>query len=254
MGQMIPEIFAYWGDRPESTSACAKRLARLFEELRQIHPAFARWFHKGDTSKEWNTPLCSVPPMIKELTSVFEGGRFYTDVGHDLMPDLGYSVDAWNGRQDDYACSFRTKAGGWSQVRNFPNNFSLDFRTRTIANADLANAAVLGAMLRAIVTAWDADWGRVYDWHYKNPIMRPERQEDTPPFWSGWIVYLAARFADRISVPRGVVAEEIPGHGIMLFATKDVFDRDNPAHMAAAYSIQLALEPIQDMARKSPPK
>ena len=122
-----------------------------------------------------------------------------------------------------------------------------------MTNAGLINAAVLGAALRTIVTAWDVDWGRVYDRFYTNPIMEPERREDIPPFWSGWIVYLSARLAERISVPRGVVAEEIPGHGLLLFATKDVFDRDNPAHMAAAYSIQLALEPIQDMARKSQP-
>jgi hypothetical protein len=248
MSQLRPEIYIYWGDRPESTAACAARLARLFKDWRSVHPAFAQWFHKGYNPTEWNRPLCSTPPKIEELAALYDEGRHYTDVGHELMAELGYSVYAWNGRYDDYACSFRNEAGGWGQVRYFPNNLSLKPRARTMANADFVNAAVLGATLRAIVTAWDADWGRVYDWYYTNPIMRPERREDIPPFWSGWIVYLSARFAERISVPRGIIADEIPGHGLMLFATKDVFDLDNPAHMAAAFSIQEALAPIQHLA------
>jgi hypothetical protein len=222
--------------------------------LNQIHPAFARWFHKGDNPKEWNVPLCSSPPKIAELAAVFDDGRLYTDVSQALMPQAGFSVWGWNGRHDDYACSFRNCAGGWSSFRPFPNNFRLQHSAWKLANADLLNAAVLGAILRAIVTAWDADWGRVYDYFYENPIETPERGEDIPPLWSGWIVYLAARFAERISIPRGVIAEEVPGHGLMLFATKDLFDMDNPAHMEAAYSIQQALEPIQDMARKARPK
>ena len=120
-----------------------------------------------------------------------------------------------------------------------------------IAVVETGHAAVLAVVLRTVVTTWEADWGRVADLYYINPIMMPERKEDTPPFWSGWIVYLAAHFAKHISVPRGVIAEEVPGRGLMLFATKDLFDPNNSAHMAAAYSIQKALEPIQDMARKS---
>ena len=234
MSELHPEIYAYWGSRPESTSACAARLARMIEELRSVHPAFERWLHKGLTAKQWNKPLCSTPPKTEELTQVFEKGRFYTDVGHELMADLGYSVSAWNGRRDGYGCSFHCRPGGWGLPRYFPNSFSLDLHTRTMANADFINAAVFGATLRAIVTAWDADWGRVYEWNYTNPIMRPARKEDIPPFWSGWIVYLAARFAERISVPRGVIANEVPGHGLLLFATQDAFDLDNPAHVAAA--------------------
>ena len=120
-----------------------------------------------------------------------------------------------------------------------------------MANGDLINAAVLGATLRAIATAWDADWGRVYEWYYSNPVISPPKGVRPPPFWSGWIVYLAARFAERISVPRGVIANEVPGHGLLLYATQDAFDLDNRAHVAAADAIQLALEPIQDMVRKN---
>jgi hypothetical protein len=253
MGQLHPELYVYWGDRAENASSCAVRLARLFNQLSQIHPAFAEWFHQGFNSEEWNIPLCSNPPKIEGLAALFNEGRFYTDVGNVLMPQLGFSISGWNGRSGGYGCSFHNDAGAWSDSRNFPNNFRLQTRTRTVANADFVNAAVLGATLRAIVTAWDADWGRVYDWYYENPIMSPPRKEDIPPFWSGWIVYLAAHFAEHVSVPPGVIAEEVPGHGLMLFATKDAFDRDNPVHMAAAYSIQEALEPIQDMGRKFRP-
>lgn len=63
------------------------------------------------------------------------------------------------------------------------------------------DAATAVAALGAIVTAWDADWGRVYDWDYKNPVANPPQGQHPPPFWSGRIVYLASRFADRIVPP-----------------------------------------------------
>jgi hypothetical protein len=68
-----------------------------------------------------------------------------------------------------------------------------------------------------------------------------------PPFWSGWIVYLASRFADHVVLPPQVSVETVPGHGVMIYATRETFDLDNPAHVAAADAIQAALAPIQGM-------
>ena len=78
-------------------------------------------------------------------------------------------------------------------------------------------------------------------------MANPPQGQHPPPFWSGWIVYLASRFADRIVPPPQASVEKVPGHGLMIYATRETFDLDNPAHVAAADAIQAALAPIQGM-------
>jgi hypothetical protein len=47
--------------------------------------------------------------------------------------------------------------------------------------------------------------------------------------------------------PPEAIVEPVPGGGLLLLSTREPFDALNPAHVAAADAMQLALEPIQGM-------
>ena len=119
MSILRPEIWVYWGPRREDARACAARLARMFEDLRAIHPDFARWYHKGYRPSEWNRPLCSIPPRLDELTAIFEKGKHYKDVPREPMPELGFSFSTWNGRNDDRAVVLRVQCRCLDEVEVF---------------------------------------------------------------------------------------------------------------------------------------
>jgi hypothetical protein len=68
-------------------------------------------------------------------------------------------------------------------------------------------------------------------------------RQNRPRFNGGWITYLAAPFAAKIVPPRSAKCEAANG-GLMMVATEETFQVDNPAHMSVASEIDAALAPI----------
>ena len=250
MKALRPEIWVYWGPRHEDARACAIRFAHMLENLRSIHPVFARFYFTGFPPTARNMSTRTPIPGLDTMTKAFEKGVSYKDVPREPIPERGYTIGGSNGRPSGEHLAFLITAGRFFDYRIFPNTVNFHGGFFDTAEGDWVNAAVLSAALRTLVTAWDADWARVYDWDYKNPRADPPQLRDMPPFHSGWIVYLSSRFADRIVPPPQASVEDVPGHGLMIYATRETFDVDNWAHIAAADAIQDALEPIQGLVKK----
>lgn len=236
------DLWVYWGRRGDDARTCAHRLATMLTGLQTIHLTFERWFHKGYSLAQSFRPFCTIPPDLDALAAIFEKGRFMTDVRpRRPIPELGYSVGAWNGRNEEDGVSFHLMVGSTSDHKVFANtiNISLEAGSLSVDNFD--------NVLRAVVLAWDADWATLSDWNYENPIKDPPEGAPRPPFNSGWMTYLSARFADKVTPPPGVIVEAVQGGGVILLATKEMFDIANPAHTAVADAIQTALTPIQGL-------
>jgi hypothetical protein len=238
------KLFAAWGPRADDARACAARLARMLEELAKAHPAFARWNEQGRRPTQWNRPFCAMLPRIDELTAIFERKPQPRVHGRDR----GYSASAWNGLNNSYGLWFMILCGDGNNPSSmyFPNSVSMEMSARDAENADLTSAETMRAVLLAVVAGWDPAWAEVTDWRYKNALKNPEGRPG-PPFRSGWMAYLSAPYAQRISPPPEAIVEPVPGGGLLLLSTREPFDAENPAHVAAADAIQLALEPIQGM-------
>jgi hypothetical protein len=58
------------------------------------------------------------------------------------------------------------------------------------------------------------------------------------------MIYLSAPLASRIKPPSDVCVEQMPDGGLLMAATEETFNGDNPKHMAAARSIVASLEPF----------
>lgn len=100
-------IGAYWSQRKESKESAAQRMAAFLEALAGCGEDFACWYSKGRTRA---TALRS--PIELDAASIainLKSNRRDTD--RQPIPDLGYSLGAWNGRN----ISLSATIGGWSQ-------------------------------------------------------------------------------------------------------------------------------------------
>jgi hypothetical protein len=219
----------------------------MLRALAKVHPAFARWNKQGYTPGEWNRPFCQMPPQAEELALRFARHP----QGRVANLECGYSISAWNGREDlGYGSSFRIGAGDgnhWSP-NPFSNSVNIQLPEHSRENADLINAEAMRALLLAVVAGWEPDNAEVLDW--KQP-SRLAPGEHLPHFRTGWMSYVGPRYAPHVTPPPQVISELVAGGGLLMLATREPFDISNPAHDALADAIQRALEPIQSMVPQS---
>jgi hypothetical protein len=230
------KIEVSWGRRPESPEACAERLAEMLSRLAEIHPTLVRWYKKAMSRAAANRPFCTMPPQRKELARALVKGRYFTDQPREPMPDLGYSVSAWNGHDDDRAAGLNVHTGAYGVHRSEPNDVVLSFAPPG-ADADLFETLLL-----AIALPWQADWGVVRTFDY---MCHVQELGPSPRPSSGWMTYLPARLAERIEPAHGAIVRPVPTGGIVLQSTREPFTTSNPVHVAAADAIFASFEPIR---------
>jgi Immunity protein 52 len=182
-----------------------------------------------------------MPPDRDELTQVFERSLRHKDVPHKPWPELGFLVSAWNGLDPPDSASLAVWSGAYTTRMTFPNRVEM---TVDSESDQLASALVLKLALLESVAAWEPDYGSVVNWDYWSRSFGLGNYH--PVFRSGWITYLAPQHARLVAPPARAIAERVPGGGLLLLATTEQFDVDNPAHLAAADAIQLALDPLRD--------
>lgn len=240
-------FLARWGARGEDPQCCGARLAVMLQQLAKVHPAFARWNEQGRKPAEWNRPFCKMPPQAEELASRFARHP----LGRVLNRERGYSVAAWNGREDvPYGSFFLIAAGDGNQwsPNPFSNSVDIQLHERSSENADLINAAGMRGILLAVVAGWEPDCAEVMD---RKQVSSLAPGEHLPHFRTGWMSYVGPRYAPHVVPPPQVISERVAGGGLLMRATREPFDISNSVHRASADAIQRALEPIQSMVPQS---
>jgi len=231
-------LLAYWGPRREDPDMLAFRLMRTLKALPAIHPDFAHWFIYPDRESD----LRAAPFDHDELARIIARGVSRSDDGYP-EPEGGYyfsvtnelvATPRWVTLSFSAGCIYRSRA--------FHNTAELLTAPLSAANAPLITVPVMKAVLLALVSIWDATWCGVAPWDIV--LRRPGKRPKPPFFPQAWIAYLSARFAPLVTPPRTIVSEHVPGGGLLMVATQERFDLDNPAHMAAALEIEDALLPV----------
>ena len=238
---------AYWGPRAEDAQACGTRLAVMLRVLANADSAFAQWYEQAYRLEDSYHPFCAMPPQIDEMAMQFARNRKEPIMGREW----GYSLSAWNGRQDDTGVSFRVSVGDgnrWGEARPFGNSVSMDLPRRSDATADLMTAVGMRTVMLAVVAGWDPDAAQVIDWRQ---LKLPEGQH-LPPFRTGWLSYVGPHYASFVTRSPDIISEELPGGGLLMLATREPFDISIPAHALAAERILRALDPVQPLAGTLP--
>jgi hypothetical protein len=104
---------AYWGPRSASVDDCANRLAHLLTKLATISPLLSGWRALGKSKRQAVAqPL--VTTYHADLVTRLLEGRHRRDDNREVIDDLGYSMEWWNGATDDAAAASLRLACGAS--------------------------------------------------------------------------------------------------------------------------------------------
>lgn len=92
-------VGAYWQARAESVDDAADRTKLLLDALAGIDPVLTGWRDGGKSKRQaLAQPIVTTdhPELVRRLL----GGRNHTDVGHQVIEELGYSAGWWNGAEN----------------------------------------------------------------------------------------------------------------------------------------------------------
>lgn len=139
-------IGTYWAARAESKQEVAARLAAFLEALTAHGEPLSKWFLKGWSRRTAFVPLPPDPGAIAAQLSVNR-----TDIGRVVLPQLGFSLGLWNGRDASLSATL-----GATSLRT-SNSVVLD-----LGSGDReASSASSKAVLQAMIAAFDPDHGVV---------------------------------------------------------------------------------------------
>lgn len=242
MSGEIYEIGFNWANRQESSESCARRLTQMLKGLAAIHPVMTQWYTDAARRGESAVPRVPLPTGMDELREVFDNARRRKDNG-TLWPELGYALMAWNGIDGPQCFGFTTWPGHYASTRSLPNSVGMKFSRRQSGNADLLTADVLRSVVLSAVSAWEPVCGVVSAKEYLRERYSPPQH--WPNFRSGWMTYLSAPYARKVTAPPSAITETVTGGGILMLATEEPFSASNAEHVAVADAIQACLEPLQ---------
>lgn len=143
---------AYWSDRAEQLDDCAERLHAFLVAVGRIDSIFDSWVSK----RKGPVKEVSARSALDEVRALLGAGLNRRDFGGEVISELGYRADLWNGRTSDLeAVSITATCGLAAGNPNLSNAIVLRFP------ADLdyySSSGVVRAAFDAAVQSWTPDW------------------------------------------------------------------------------------------------
>ena len=121
-------IAVYWSKRKESRQEAAMRLNAYFSGLKKHSSLLNKWYERGGSKPE----ALSRPLDVKSLATALQDAR---NDRNGIIPELGYKLSTWNGRDTPHGASLSVSIGLYSD--RVPNRIvlSLDPQVLTIAES-----------------------------------------------------------------------------------------------------------------------
>jgi hypothetical protein len=235
--------------RPEDPAALGTRLLNTLDALSRIDASVFHDWEIVTYPAAASLPMETARPRI---TSIIEKAVYRNDL-RQPRPDQGYTAGALVINDDKSRnISLRINAGGTKK-----GGSSLEtggwkvFPDPAIVTYPLFKAALL-----AIVANWPPIWACAYAFRSNTisvPVSYPggvqgSRLEGLPMIASDptfqdsifhipWIAYLSARLAADVTLPPEIVCERTPDGGLLMIATEERLDPENPEHLRRARAI-----------------
>ncbi|HYO59439.1 immunity 52 family protein [Archangium sp.] len=226
----MKEIFyagVYWPGRKESAEECARRAETLFGLLSRCDPIYACWFEQADSLKK--ALQLQFEPTFETFLRFFRSRKYNEG-------SFGFSFSAWTGHKEDGHGGV-VSLGCGSAVVPPPNSCLLDLPHSGPEEQRVLTAAVLTEVLRAMVLAWEPDWGGVISHAYQDMRDEPAGHPRT-----GWLMYFSRRRGEVPPLPAPVCVEPVQDKGTLVLLTPERFTVDNPAHLALADQVRTLLD------------
>ena len=225
-------IRASWEGRAETPDELAARFLGMMDAFKEIDPVFSLWTCGAKRRKKFE--------MVRDRYAEEIAAGIELDDWGEPTPVCGYWFGAIT-RDTPRNRSFAVLCNAGATLKSsFPNH--VKFSTSSLADpqpdADVVAYPVFYSALRAIVDAWDP----VRAGAYSQQLI--QLNESASRFPAAWIQYLNPWLAEKITPPSTVLSEHLPNGGLLMSATTETFDVDNPKHLAAAQDMAAAMAPL----------
>jgi hypothetical protein len=219
-------VFWSWAPREETAEQVYGRMAKSVDALKHINPAFQSW---------------KVMDFAGGIMGLLGGGKKAIDTStrkpvSEPAPPKGFMVLAAN--------DFSAWPEGMAMLcagagrRTLPGMCGTTFQTAVTDMPDpsIVSYPGLRAILLALVPIWEASYAQVYS----SALTEALRGGDGF-FRASWMTYLSPVLAEKITPPANVAIEDTSDYGIVLSTTQNLFDAENPSHLAAAKDLLSSL-------------
>lgn len=228
-------ITAYWGPRAETPAELGRSFFRMIDAFKEIDPIFSRWVYGRSTDLE----------TLREDFAESIAKKIQRDDFGEVIGDGGYWFSARTGGQPRDRLFFVSCHAGMN-LRGVTRNTVILGGSALVESAPETHSfRLIHSALLAIADAW------VPDTVEANCSWLVDRTKTDFPFRPAWMRYLCPALARQATPPANALVEHLPDGGMLLKATNETFDVDNPQHVAAAETIAAALTPL-DRSRLTP--
>ncbi|PTL84136.1 Imm52 family immunity protein [Vitiosangium sp. GDMCC 1.1324] len=216
----------YWGCRVESAEECARRAETFFHLLSRCDPLYTRWFEKADSRKK------ALQLQFEPTAETFV--RFFKKRSYQLGK-VGFIFGAWTGHPEHARGGAVRFKCGYDAVGAL-NSCLLYLPKEEPGTERVLTVPVLAEVLRAMVLAWEPDWGGVFSDAYQEL-----RDEPVGPPRTGWLMYFSHRWGEVPAFPEPVRTAPVEDKGTLIILTSERFNGHEPAHIALADSARTLL-------------
>jgi len=231
---------AYWAARKETIDACAERLLGFLTGLAALDPAFAAWHEVGKSLRQ----SLERPVEFQNksaLISLLERGVSRTDVGKQVMEELGFAFYLWNGGKPPCAVGLNGRCGVYSAYVGNCALVDLPEQLEILRGPEQA-----AGLLALAARAWEPDWAAVMS----RRSMDARNYVAGKPFVD-WLLYLSNERAPDLKGLQVHSVERVDDMGWLIVVQREPIDARNPEHMQRVTAIERALG-LERLAGKCP--
>lgn len=217
----------YWGCRVENAEACARRAETFFHLLSRCDPDYTRWFEQADSLKK------ALQLRFEPTAETFV--RFFKKRSNRLGK-VGFIFSAWTGHMEDERGGMVRLLCG-SDALGASNSCFLQLPGEKPGQERVLTLPVLTEIMRAMVLAWEPDWGVVTSAGLRDSLS----QKAHAGTFLGWMTYFSHSRGAVPSQPSPVSTEPLENKGTLLRITPERLTVSNPEHLALGRRVQDAL-------------
>jgi hypothetical protein len=243
MSDRLYSIRGSWWRDTEDATTIGSRFLETLDSLKPLSPVMANWLLMDFTNSK-PIPIAEARGRIKMI--VEKGVSKDDDRRAD--PNGGFAafarggeIESEFGRSDSVNVNVRAGARWLNEL-----SFSVG-DTSPPTDPNLATYKIYRGALGVLASVWPCPYLEAYLFVMDSPPLISVTDPSTyvapvePPredYIFPWIVYLSAPFAAGLTPPADLICERTPGGGLILSATRERFDPDDPGHMRCTRMLQ----------------
>ncbi len=260
-------LHVYWGPRPMNVEECAATLRGYVNALPAIDPIFETWLSDKPAAK----PEFAVPIDVEAALNVVKKAQFRYDHPKKVWPEMGFTLSGghhgpaqFRGRRE-YFMATAMHVGSFANANPHCNCLDVWIGKKRIATDQPWRASELIPLMKLVLRIWQPREMSVDCWRYGDlrasvpdaelaarhralpprlQLLNPLQERTLIP-WVGWLTYLPADLAAKVTIPGEIEVERLDDGGIIATLCDEPFTIDNPVHMARARAMEAAIRPVQ---------